>query len=57
MFPRFLSETMNQYFLAEDVVKYKTQLLSKGGCVSQHDDHDEWDRCHIHQHVVEEGSH
>lgn len=46
---------MNQYFLVGDI-KCKTQLLSEGGCVSQHD-HDEWDRCHIHQHVVEDGSH
>lgn len=48
---------MNQYFLVGDVVRYKTQLLSEGGCVSQHDDHDEWDRCHNHQHVVEDSSH
>lgn len=38
-------------------VKCKTQMLRKGGCVSQHDGHDKQGRCHIPQHVVEDGLH
>ena len=43
--------------LKENDESCKTQMLSEGGCVSQHDDHDEQDGCHIPQHVVEDGSH
>lgn len=43
--------------LKENDESCKTQMLSEGGCVSQHDDHDEQDRRHIPQHVVEDGSH
>lgn len=42
--------------MLEDVIKGKTQMLSEGGCVSQHYDREEQDGWHIPEHVVEDGS-